>query len=207
MIANLADGHAAEIFDAGGIGPLVEAVRSGADTTPVTAAGALWNLGQASDFIKGAIADEGGVEALVQLLRDGGVREQVAAVGALWKLSVLQPNRALIVSAGGVELLVELIRSGAVMVGKEQAAGVLGALALNNPFNQEAIKKSDGKAVLKKLEGDQKASKRARHLAARAIYALDHKVPTPEEQAAEKAATEKAVVGGNNDFQVKEELR
>ena len=98
------------------------------------AAIALGRLAQISAENQSQIA-----KRLVSLLTADRVDAQERAAQAIWALAQEQPESpTVIVNAGAISPLVGLLSSGTARA-KEQSAGALSTLALNNPHNQLAI--------------------------------------------------------------------
>lgn len=150
---NNADNQAA-IAQAGAIPRLIMLLHHGSPELHREVAGALWGLaGNPGNTVnQKAIADALGIEPLVQQLKanlkrnergemaivPGTLGAQETAAGALHALAELSSNRILVAKTGGIPKLVALLDEGTEGC-KDQAAGALEALVIDNPANQKEI--------------------------------------------------------------------
>ena len=140
-MANTNEENQVAIAAAGGIPSLIALLASNQPDLHREVAGALWalagNPGNADN--QRAIAKAGGIPPLVALLKLGvALGAQETAAGALYALAEAFDNRVSIADAGGISLLVSLLHTGSEEC-KEQAAGALQRLVIENQANQLAI--------------------------------------------------------------------
>ena len=125
---------------AGGIEPIIEALRGGTPARKENACGTMRNIAIPTES-REAIGRAGAAAALVPCLSrecTDGMKEHSSA--ALWALAAGNTdNRVRIANAGGIEPLVELIKFGNADPIKEHACGALWRISIENKPNQAAI--------------------------------------------------------------------
>lgn len=122
------------IARANGVTPLVALLDDGSYVAVQNGANALSRLAEISSDNQAQIA-----KRLVSLLTVENEGAQERSAQALWALASNQPESpTVIVNAGAISPLVNLLASGTLRA-KQQAAGALSTLAINNPHNQLAI--------------------------------------------------------------------
>ena len=138
------------VATAGGISRLIALLHTGTPECRREVAGALWSLaGNPGNMAnQAAIAASGGIEPLVELLGTPQMHTQEeqgeqhdakeTAAGALHALAEYADNRVLIAKNGGIPRLVALLAEGTEKC-REQAAGALQSLVLDNPHNQQQV--------------------------------------------------------------------
>jgi len=126
-----------------GIGKLVSLLASSVhEEVSAEAAAALAVLAHNNKKNQDKLASDGGIEPLISLLNTegGGDYAKEASASALWSLCIGKhhENQVAIANAGGIAPLVAVLGLTSEKA-REQAAGALAALALNNTENEEAI--------------------------------------------------------------------
>lgn len=122
------------IAKANGVTPLVALLDDGSMEAVDYASKALARLAQISAENQALIA-----KRLVSLLTSDNTGAQERSATAIWALAKAQPTSpGIIVNAGAISPLVNLLSAGTLWA-KQQAAGALSTLGLNNPGNQLAI--------------------------------------------------------------------
>ena len=142
-LANLANDPSSrdEIVSAGGIRPLVSALKADRQQTKTFAAMALARLSKDHAATQSAIAAAGAIGALIALL-DGkdGPEAQEEAAGALYALAEHELNRIAITESDGIGLLVMLLGCDNQRA-REHAEGALVRLSIENDNRVLIIKK------------------------------------------------------------------